>query len=486
MKGRFHRPSLPARLAPVMSPTIQRSGVLILALCLTACASYRPRPLPGSTDLATGLADLKLDAAAFPAGQSPPHAFDVSDGLDLSEVAMLAVANNPGLRAYRTRTGVASAQVYAAGLLPDPSLSLGLAHPSTGGPEKVESIDLGLGYDLSALITRQAGRDAEQAARRQIDLDLLWREWQVASQARLLAARLACLRDRKTLLEQAQTQYTSRFRRDRDLLRQGDLTLASVGATASAWFRTNGRLGRVRLSINRVRHRLHALLGLMPDVTLPLAAIGAPPTMTAALDARSWSMLKRRRPDLLALEAGYQSQEQRLRKAVMAQFPGIEIGFSRARDTDGIYSTGLGVTLRLPVFSGNRGQIAIERATRKRLHAEYQARLDRTRSDLSRLLHRQRILSRQWRDLQRRLPELESLVTKARTAFDEGQMTALDLMNLESAWQDERIEDIDLKQALWEVEIALDTLLARQGGRSPDASPTTIRGGPGNGHRSHS
>ncbi|HET7222180.1 MAG TPA: TolC family protein, partial [Rhodanobacteraceae bacterium] len=93
-----------------------------------------------------------------------------------------------------------------------------------------------------------------------------------------------------------------------------------------------------------------------------------------------------RRPDLLALQAGYASQQETLRAAILAQFPAITVGFVRARDNSNISSAGFSIGLSLPLFDGNRGNIAIERATRQQLHDEYSARLLADRNDVRRLL----------------------------------------------------------------------------------------------------
>ncbi len=441
-------------------PTIKTLGMTVLIFSLSACASYQPKPLPKAVDLATDIAALKVDVESFPLPQLKDHPFDASDGLDWIEVAMLAVANNPALKAGRTRRGEVAAQVYAAGLLPDPQLSASLDHPTNGGPSRVDGFGVGLGYDVQSLVTRSAGLGAKEAARHQVDLELLWQEWQVIQQARLLTVRLESAARRLGVLKEAQVRYEDRYRRARQLLARGDLTLDAAGAVATAWFETSSRLNRARQVYNRRRHELHALLGLAPEVMLSLAPIDAPPTVLATVSDQVWSALPQRRPDLRALQAGYQSQEQRVRKTILAQFPALDIGFTRARDTDGIYTTGFGITINLPLFSGNRGRITMERATRERLHTEYQARLDRARSDISRLLQRQRILQRQRTILQQHLPELESLVITARHAYLGGDLAALDLLNLETTWLDKRVELIDLEQALWQVRIALDTLLA--------------------------
>jgi len=78
---------------------------------------------------------------------------------------------------------------------------------------------------------------------------------------------------------------------------------------------------------------------------------------------RKMHELAQRRPDLLALQAGYRSQEARVRAAILGQFASITLGITRARDTGSVSTNGFTIGLTLPLFSGNRGEIKIERAT---------------------------------------------------------------------------------------------------------------------------
>ena len=75
----------------------------VAALFLAGCATYEPVPLPEKVDLADRLP-----------GQ-------VVQPLDMNAVATVAVLNNPDLKAARLKSGVAEAQAFAAGILPNPS-----------------------------------------------------------------------------------------------------------------------------------------------------------------------------------------------------------------------------------------------------------------------------------------------------------------------------------------------------------------------------
>ena len=88
-----------------------------LAVWLCACASYAPRPLASGADLAPDIGRLTADVSRLRLAPLKAHRFDPSDGLDPTEVAVLAVLNSPDLAAKRATAKVAAAQAFAAGLL---------------------------------------------------------------------------------------------------------------------------------------------------------------------------------------------------------------------------------------------------------------------------------------------------------------------------------------------------------------------------------
>lgn len=147
--------------------------------------------------------------------------------------------------------------------------------------------------------------------------------------------------------------------------------------------------------------------------------------LPATVFAQAMKQLPGRRPDLLAMQAGYRSQEAGVHAAILAQFPSISVGITRARDTGNVHTTGFGVTLNLPFLNGNRGQIAIARATRAQLWQGYQARLDGAYSQLDLLRTQQRLMQAQNHKLARHLPELERMVHRARRAYDARDIAAL-------------------------------------------------------------
>src|SRR5579863_3780157 len=164
------------------------AGAPLALLLLAGCAAYSDRPLPDKPDLAPSVPDIKVDVRELRLPGLAPHPYDPAKGLDRTDAAILAVLNNPGLRTARSEAGAARAQAFAAGLLPGLELSVSRDVPSGNGntPGLMTGRSVGIGYQLSSLFTRGAEQAAAEAGAKQADLQLLWDEWQVAQEARVL------------------------------------------------------------------------------------------------------------------------------------------------------------------------------------------------------------------------------------------------------------------------------------------------------------
>ena len=433
-------------------------GVLLAIAALAGCASYQPLPLGTHARTPANPADIRIDAAAMPLPALRHHVFDPSDGLDMTEVAMLAVANNPGLRLARDDLGIARAQAFAAGLLPDPVLGVVRGFPFSG-PAVDSAFSLALSYELRSLLTHSAATQAASASTRQVDLDLLWQEWQVVSRARQLFIRdnhesqaLAVLtRERKLLAQRHATMV--------DAHRNGDVALSALGADIVALQAVRRRINDLQRRHAATDQRLNSLLGLSARARLDLVG---PPTIAPVDEStvnRDLAELPRRRPDLLALEAGYRGEEARYRKAILEQFPAIDVGFVRARDTGGANTRGFDISITLPLFNRNRGNIAIEHATRQRLHDEYAIRMQRARADVERILQDQVLLRAKRDDIQAGITLAVQTRDAARTARARGDLSEAGYVQLEIAVLDDRLELLAVDRTLLEQRAALQTLL---------------------------
>jgi len=382
------------------------------------------------------------------------------DSLDLDALAALAVRHNPSLAAQRKRIGVADAQVFAAGLLPDPQLSASLDLPFHSQPALVSAWGGGLAWDIVQLITRPARREAAHQQARKVRLDLVWQEWQVAQQTRLTALRVVAEERRLALLQSMHDAYATRYQHSAQALAAGDITLDINGTDLTALLNTGSQIAQREQSLAADRLALNLLVGLMPDAALPLAAMPTCVPPSAARVHEALASLSERRPDLLALGAGYAGQEATTEAAILAQFPSISLGANGARDTGGVATAGFAATLDLPLFSGNRGAIAGARATRGMLAAEYRARLAQATVDVATVQAQQTIVSRRRTRLGAHLPTLQRVVERARAAYVNGDIEALTFLNMEQTSMQRGLEAITLDQATCENAIALQVLLA--------------------------
>jgi len=242
-------------------------------------------------------------------------------------------------------------------------------------------------------------------------------------------------------------------------LAAGNVTVDVSTADLAALQDIERRLNELQRKRLQNRADLNAVLGLAPDMKLKLVGeshvvIAGTAGLRADLEQRLIS-----RPDLQALQAGYHFQEEKFRGAVLAQFPALNIGLSRARDTSGLYTLGFALSLNLPVLNGNRGNIAIEDATRKKLFDEYQNRLNSAYSEVTVALENIPLLQDQLQRTRQGMTELHSALHGADSAYAAGNLAAPDYVRLRTALLDKQTEAINLREALLEQRIALETLL---------------------------
>lgn len=421
---------------------------------LCACTGYQPIPLPETDNLL-----LSIDELA--SGGLAKIDIDTSNGLSSLEAAAIAVALNPDLASQRERLDVAEAQLFATRLFPDPQLAASIDRPTGDVAGLVDAGSLAMSYDILALLLRNRAAEVQEFTVDQVRLELIWQEWQVAQQARLLFVRYYQGLQKVALLSEAVRNFEARRAASRRALADGDLTIATAGPDLSAMLDARSQLSQAERQLNQDRHEFGALLGFSPELRVDLEQIGELPDASAFDGPIDVQHVAAVRPDLLALRAGYESQQARVRMAAMRFFPAIGIGVSRARDTGSIYTNGVSVSLDLPIFSGRRGELRVERATRALLQREYLARLAQTKTSLSQLQSEHEIVARHYQELAIAIPELARMADEARRAYRNGDLDALTFLTLEFSAISKRLELIDLEQSLWEISIAFDTISGR-------------------------
>jgi len=450
---------------------MKRIGIVIAGgltiLGLGGCSVYQPLALVESPKLVASVDQLetRVDGTAFqelPASWKR-YAINVADGLDETETVLLALLNSPQLDAARSQMAEARASLYAAGLLPDPQVSAGLDFPRGNNPALQAGASFGLGIDLQQIITRGARRDAATAQAEATYLNVLWQEWQVIQQARILWRRAFIQKQQLAILEDQLQQATSTWKGIHDAMAQGNATLDQDGLALAPMMDAEVAVQESKRLLNGTKHGIHLLLDVDPAVPVLLSGVVNMESLISRqadsdLLQLALKSIAQHRPDLLALQAGYRSQENRVREQILMQFPSFSIGANSLRDTAGLWTLGPFINLSLPLFDANRGNVAMARATRERLHEEYRSQLISASVEASKIIHDQQLARSEWQALTARLPQLAETVDRMAHALSSGQIDMLTFTTLRTAYCSQQARVLGLEQVLLEQAVALDTL----------------------------
>jgi outer membrane protein TolC len=436
------------------------------ALFLTGCASYHALFLDSAAvEKALRPADKEALSIAVHDLKHPllrPVRLDASDGLSPDEAAVLAVVLNPALRATRDQCAEAEAQLLKAGILPNPQLSGNLDFVTGGATAGTQTgTGYGLSWDLRSLITHGQEVASARTDLKAVRLDVAWEEWQTALEARSAVYDLIALNAQVTQAEEISDRLASNAAlvkkaedaREMSLMDSSTVTVSANDARSTLLALQQEREQR-RIALNRaIGYPASTQLRLQGDASLPSRV--DPPSEATLLHG-----LEERRLDMLALKRGYESEDAKLRAAILGQFPNINIGFSRASDTGNVHSIGPAITIDRPLFDRNQGAIALENATRKRLFDEYTNRVFEARSDIAAALADIHSLNAQISQAESALPAFRQVVETSGKAVDEGNAEILGHYTLQNDLTQKSLDILKLKQQLAQARIALETAAA--------------------------
>ncbi len=446
------------------------SAALAGASLLGGCAFYHALPLAHAPDLAGGLSGLRTQVPG-PAPGEASRRIDTDAALTLTDVGLLAVLNDPQLRAQRGEMDLAQAGLLQASLLPNPSASVNYAQLVGGHDITNAAWTASLTQDVKAILTYHTRVKSARFLTRQVNADLLWQQWQVAQKARLLALDLYWGGVAVDLSRREVATVGLEVRQARKAAQAGSLALTALAPLLAAKASADQTLASLSLSQLQNWQALDALLGLEPNVRFTLAA---PSLAPLPKDLRPLlASLPDRRPDLVALKLGYRSADEDVRTAIIGQFPAFLLGAAWGQDTGNVRSVGPTATFDLPIFDRNQGQIAIARATRLTLHEQYQARLDAAVGAVKGLAAQIRRLKRDVSVAQHAAAAAAVLSSSAQRAYALGAIDQRALADYETTALNRELEAVTLARALGEADIVMTVELARGLPETRIAAPQT-------------
>ncbi len=440
---------------------------VLTTLFSLACTTYHAKTLNTQTvaqyNKTPSSDQLQMLASHIKHSLLKPVVFELSDGLSPDEAAILAVLQNKDLRLARNKLGIANAQLLQAGLLPNPRLAYNIAG-TTGGLDagKVTGYGLSLDWEVTALLTqanRVSGASAEQKS---VNLQIAWQEWQVAQAAKLACYQWLVYAQQQALLEDSLQRLTHNNEQLKIAVDKGLITALESMSGVTAQTTLENRLEGVLAQKSLHQQRLNRALGRQPDESIPFQETTAlPEELTVSSYMQLTSNLSQQRLDLLALQQGYQNQEQQVHIAVLQQFPKISIGITHTKNNSDYYTMGAGISLSLPVFDQNQGAIALAKANRQTLFDEYSNRDFQSKADIAELLVTITSVNGEIKTSHTALSSLETLLDAYDTASQQGQIDRLVYYTAWSNVLDKKVDLLTLQLHLIEAQIALETATGR-------------------------
>ncbi|MHB8254038.1 MAG: TolC family protein [Acidiferrobacter sp.] len=437
--------------------------VALVLVTLSGCATYHARPLrkPALADLRAPTQEALAHAARnLKVSGMPPLLLNFRKPLTGQELGVIAVLANPQLRALRAHARIARAQVFAAGLLPDPVVQFSALRPyGVGAAGHTSSLSDGFLWDLSRLVTRNTDIRMAKEHAQAIDYEIAWHEWVAANGVRLTARRIYWLGQEWQIAHRAEILWGGH---EPLLVRDARLHLIAgpkVLAWETAFDSLHLKVAALRRALHGARLSLNHQLGLPPEAHIKIAR---PATMTpSTVPAQQlFRAALRRRLDLVALVAAYHSADSALLRAVLDQYPRLSLGLAGARNTTGLSQAGIQLSLVLPLFDGNRGIVAIARARRAALFKDYVARLAHARAQIYRLQAMDTSLTREIRSLRGRRQTLGRIAHAANTSYKAHVLGLFPYLTLMQELLTVRLQMTNLRLSRAAADIALQTATA--------------------------
>ena len=148
-------------------------------------------------------------------------------------------------------------QAVAGGWQPYPQLALGADFPRSNAPGLTSAYSAGISADLAALLNRSSRVAAARSQTQQVNLDLLWAEWQTVAQARVLFEQVTTLQAKEVRLRRERDALAPLAAQVQTALRAGNLTHDAASAGLNALADVRHRLDDNTVALDQAEADLH-------------------------------------------------------------------------------------------------------------------------------------------------------------------------------------------------------------------------------------
>ena len=346
---------------------------------------------------------------------------------------------SPDVRAAAARLGQSRADLAQSRLLPNPSLSVGLADVTVG-----ETNPLGLGLAETAIWsanlseTVELGKRGPRIASARLRLDSGRETYLDAvagriAEARQALGRVAYLGSRRAALEESRADARRILELQETRFEHGDLSGNDLDRLRTDTELLEAEIAQNGSEYEAARAGCRTVLAAECDPTgAELANLDGAAAAPEAMGAPGETLLAR--PDIQALQLLGRSarEDATLARRRAIPDPSLSVGYTRDRlviSGDQPRSLAFGLSLSLPVFDHGQHDAARAELRAVELEQTAAAALSRARSDVTALLERRATLERTLRQLrQGALPRSKRVLDSTVAAFNQGELSMTDLL----------------------------------------------------------
>lgn len=423
---------------------------------------------------------LYVLAGPAPASSAEPAPVPVT----LGELLDIVREKSPRFAVILQRIEAARAEVVAAGVLPNPTVSYG-RYDLVGGSRNTMfegNVQEQVTMEMPLLIAGQRGARIEAAEKgvSAAEADIEAEYAALVHETRRLFVKLLAGQERVAVLEETareMNRLTAIVGGRKEAGNASAYDALRIGVEASG---IATRLETARSDLAESSGDLAVLLGLpnwKPAAAGKLTVLGVPADAQKLL-----AEAIRANPDLIAAERSETAAEAGLEKARRERWPDVSVQVGTVY-TDSPYSntTFAGVSVEVPIFDRNQGGMARAEAAKLAARLEYDYTASRTRVAIERaagLLVRRRETRLKFE--KEVLSKLSGLKSMGEAAYRFGKGTILELLDSYRSRTEMRLTEVDLIQA--ETEAELEAL--RTSGQLLnylDTADETSAAAPGNG-----
>lgn len=418
--------------------------VALVTFAAHAQTTQQPAPLSGKqagTPSAGQAATTQLQANQLSSSQ-----FFAQDGFNVERLVEAGFGRRADLLAARQRLATAQGNLTQAGFRPNPTLDAEYGTPRFLGGESESDLSIGASQVFETGGKRRKRVTVAQLQLAQARADVLALERTFAAGIRAAYARVTASARQLDALENLIAANTELVRVTNERLKEGDVAPLDLNLVQLESDRLKATAITTRANLESELISIRTLIGLEPSEPLQLTPLPqTPPRLELSL-AEATQIALRERADLQAARIGEQLGTARINLAESLATPNVaaSVRYSRTKgiidlpeslganlnaiDRDNELT--FGVSVELPIFNRNQGQIASavgERAQAVRQREFLEASI---RSQVALSMRRYRAAAESYVLYATQIiPRAEANLRSIRAAYDLGEYSAFDIVN---------------------------------------------------------